>query len=57
MFMAEKCECESKKRNKIFRKRNSHLRFSNINDIIYVLGGMNYGKSYRENREHYNREF
>ena len=44
---------ELQKRNKKYRKYVSNLLFVKL-VLIYVLGGMNYGKSYRKNRKYNN---
>ena len=44
---------ELQKRNKKYRKYVSNLLFVKL-VLIYVLGGMNYGKSYHKNRKYNN---
>lgn len=54
LFIKRKRENELNKRHKICQNTNSNLIFCKINDNICVLGGMNYGKSYRKNRKYNN---
>ena len=54
LFTNRKKQNETIKRNKKYRISNSILKSKGINDIIYVVGGMNHGRSYRKNRKYNN---